>query len=142
MTEIQSPQPDDWQHLKPYGYAPGGYMSRCSKCNDTFVMDKRATACRPCAEKMHRAALAGRKVPLATLKLRVELFAGTDVRDASHELCQLADRIGALVEADFNGVKLWARPGDDYLLLAAAYDVEIQRPGHLHRIAQARREAA
>jgi hypothetical protein len=43
----------DWLHLKPYGYAPGGYMSRCRKCGDTPTMDKRATACRPCAEAMY-----------------------------------------------------------------------------------------
>jgi hypothetical protein len=43
-------QADDWQHLKPYGYAPGNYMSRCRTCGDTPVMDKRAITCRPCAE--------------------------------------------------------------------------------------------
>lgn len=48
---------DDWQHLKQYGYAPGGYMSRCSTCGDTPIMDKRALTCRPCAEAKHRAAL-------------------------------------------------------------------------------------
>lgn len=51
--------PDDWQHLKPYGYAPGGYMGRCHRC-DTIAefIDKRATTCRPCAEKMHEASRA------------------------------------------------------------------------------------
>ena len=43
-------QADDWQHLKPYGYAPGNYMSRCRTCGDTPVMDKWAITCRPCAE--------------------------------------------------------------------------------------------
>lgn len=75
---------------------------------------------------------------LTTMKLSVDLFAGVTVNDAAHELCQLAERIGILCEANFNGVKLWARPGDDALLLAAAYDREIERPGHLHRIAQGR----
>lgn len=79
---------------------------------------------------------------LTTLKLRVDLFAGTDISDAAHELCQLAGRVGALVEADFNGINLWARPGDDSLLLVASYHEEIQRPRHLYRIAQARKEAA
>jgi hypothetical protein len=45
---------DDWQHLKPYGYAPGGYMGRCHQCNEVKVdLDKRAITCRPCAAAMH-----------------------------------------------------------------------------------------
>lgn len=50
-----TPPPDDWQHLTPYGYAPGGYMSRCRDCGETPIMDKRAWRCRHCAEKMHAA---------------------------------------------------------------------------------------
>lgn len=57
-NEFPSPQPNDWQHLTGYGYAPGGYMSRCHKCGATPTMDKRAMTCRPCAEKMYAAALA------------------------------------------------------------------------------------
>lgn len=41
---------EDWRHLKDYGYAPGGYMTRCRTCGDTPTMDKRAWRCRPCAE--------------------------------------------------------------------------------------------
>ena len=59
MTEIQDTQADDWSHMKPYGYAPGGYMSRCCRCNETFSgADKRAFTCRTCAEKLLAAALA------------------------------------------------------------------------------------
>lgn len=47
---------DDWQHLKQYGYAPGGYMSKCHRCGATPIMDKRAVTCRPCAETMHNEA--------------------------------------------------------------------------------------
>lgn len=54
--QAAQPEPDDWQHLKQYGYAPGNYMSRCRTCGDTPVMDKRAITCRPCAEKKHAAA--------------------------------------------------------------------------------------
>ncbi len=43
----------DWEHLKPYGYAPGNYMSRCLDCGATPVMDKRALRCRPCAERAY-----------------------------------------------------------------------------------------
>lgn len=46
----------DWQHLKAYGYAPGGYMGRCHSCERTMIdLDKRAITCRECAEKMHAA---------------------------------------------------------------------------------------
>jgi len=32
------------------GYAPGGYMGRCFRCDGHFInMDKRATHCLPCA---------------------------------------------------------------------------------------------
>lgn len=47
---------DDWQHLKQYGYAPGGYMSKCHRCGATPIMDKLAVTCRPCAETMHNEA--------------------------------------------------------------------------------------
>jgi hypothetical protein len=45
---------DDWQHLKPYGYAPGNYMAKCYGCEKVVeFVDKRATRCRPCAEALH-----------------------------------------------------------------------------------------
>lgn len=75
---------------------------------------------------------------LKTITLRLELFAGTDVRDAASDLCQLADRIGVLCEADFNGVKLWARPGDNPLRLVDDFHKQIQRPAAHIKIAQAR----
>ena len=74
---------------------------------------------------------------LRTLTLKLELFAGTDVRDAASDLCQLADRIGVLCEADFNGVKLWARPGDNPLRLVESYHEALKKPTP-HKIAQAR----
>ena len=74
---------------------------------------------------------------LRSFTIKVELFAGTDIRDAASDLCELADRFGALVEANFNGVKLWARPGDNPLRLADAYEVQL-RSKSTHKIAQAR----
>lgn len=42
---------DDWQHLKPFGYAPGNYMNECQWCHQIVEgIDKRAISCRPCAE--------------------------------------------------------------------------------------------
>ena len=74
---------------------------------------------------------------LPTMIVKVELFAGTDIDDAAHDMCRLAGRIGVLCEAPFNGVKLWARPGDNPAKLVEAFHTELQskRP---YKIAQAR----
>ena len=74
---------------------------------------------------------------LRTLTLKVELFAGTDIRDAACDLCELSNRVGVMTEADFNSVKLWARPGDNPLKLVEAYDKAL-KSGSTHKIAQAR----
>jgi hypothetical protein len=42
-----------WAHLKAYGYAPGSYSCVCFTCKKVSDLDKRATRCRPCAEKLH-----------------------------------------------------------------------------------------
>jgi hypothetical protein len=43
-----------WEHLKVYGYAPGGYMNQCQRCYQVVTgVDKRATTCKPCAEDAH-----------------------------------------------------------------------------------------
>lgn len=55
LSEAEIDAAPEWIHLKAYGYAPGNYMSRCHKCGDTPVMDKRAITCRPCAETLHAA---------------------------------------------------------------------------------------
>ena len=72
-----------------------------------------------------------------TLVLKVELFAGSDIREAACDLCELSNRVGVMTEANFNSVKLWARPGDNPLKLVEAYDKEI-KSGGTHKIAQAR----
>lgn len=55
MSNNTIPLPEtDWLHLKPFGYAPGGYMSRCMHCTNVVTeLDKRAVSCRPCAAKVH-----------------------------------------------------------------------------------------
>jgi hypothetical protein len=74
---------------------------------------------------------------LRSFTLKLELFAGTDVRDAANDMCQLADRIGVRCEANFNGVKLWARPGDNPLRLVESYHTELAKPAMHYKIAQA-----
>lgn len=34
---------------KRFGWAPGGYINRCSDCGDQFIGDKRAIMCADCA---------------------------------------------------------------------------------------------
>jgi len=38
--------------LKPYGYAPGSYMNNCKSCGQSFMGDKRAWNCEPCAKAL------------------------------------------------------------------------------------------
>ena len=74
---------------------------------------------------------------LKSFNLKVELFAGIGIDEATADLCELASRLGVRCEADFNGVKLWARPGDDPQRLADSWGEEMKRPANLYRIAQA-----
>jgi hypothetical protein len=73
---------------------------------------------------------------LETLILKVEIFAGEDINSATSDLCELATRIGVRCEADFNGVKLIARPKDSWPRLVDAYYRQLQQKEH-HKIAQA-----
>lgn len=52
LRDGRCPAMADWWHLKGYGYAPGNYMSKCHRCKQVVIMDKRAVTCRPCAEAM------------------------------------------------------------------------------------------
>lgn len=72
-----------------------------------------------------------------TLTLKVEAFAGCDIAEAACDLCRLADRVGILCELPFNGVNLWARPGDDPQRLVEAFHVQLRRPGEHYKIAKA-----
>lgn len=74
--------------------------------------------------------------PLKSFVVKVELFAGTDIKVAAWEMCELANRIGCKIEAKFNSVTLWARPGDNPMKLAESYDVQLKN-GRQLKIAQA-----
>lgn len=59
----------DFQHLIAYGYAPGNYMGTCRTCSVIHIdLDKRATSCRPCAEKRYEADQAKPPTPAPTLR--------------------------------------------------------------------------
>lgn len=71
---------DDWFHLKPYGYAPGNYMNTCRTCNQVHVdSDKRASSCRPCAEKKYNE----KNIPGPTLEDFINKFQGIEVPEVS-----------------------------------------------------------
>ena len=55
---------------------------------------------------------------MKNLCLKVEVVAGAVLQDAAAELCALADKLGLLCEADFNGVAMYAMPGDSAKNLA------------------------
>lgn len=72
MTELTwrmgPPIPDDGisaEQLRPYGWAPGKYVSfGCPKCGERhYDCDKRARSCRPCAVKALEAEQAKPKAP-------------------------------------------------------------------------------
>jgi hypothetical protein len=75
---------------------------------------------------------------VSSISLKVKAFAGTTIEDACRDLCALADRVGILCEAGFNGVKVWAYPGTDPAKLVKAWAIQMERPEHIYRIASAR----
>ena len=72
---------------------------------------------------------------LRSVTIKVDLTPGTDIREACCDICELANRVGCMVEASFNGVKLWAVAGNNPLQLAEAWDkaMESKNP---HKIAK------
>jgi hypothetical protein len=75
---------------------------------------------------------------LESLSLKVELFPACAIDDAARDLCTLSERIGCLCEAEFNGVTLWARPGDNPRQIARHY-MELVDSDCRIKIAQHRR---
>lgn len=73
---------------------------------------------------------------MQSIRLKVELFAGAEIFVAASDLCELANRVGTLCEAKFNGVRLWARPGDDPAKLVVAWRDQIKRSPDVYKIAQ------
>ena len=53
--------------------------------------------------------------------LKVELMAGADIRDACCDMCELANRVGCVIEAKFNDVIVMAHIDDNPLKLVDAY---------------------
>lgn len=72
---------EDWEHLKPFGYAPGNYMNTCRTCNQVYInLDKCAINCRTCAEAKYK------RISGATLQELLIKFAGIDMPEVSGEV--------------------------------------------------------
>lgn len=55
------------------------------------------------------------------LILKVEVLAGTDIRDVATDLCQLAVQLNMVCETSFNNVTLMADPHSNPVRLAESY---------------------
>lgn len=67
---MTSPQGQDQPASRPfrlYGFATGDYMCKCMTCGETFIGDKRAVTCLPCAADQ---AEASRTPPPAVSEVR------------------------------------------------------------------------
>lgn len=54
IHETPTLEKSDWEHLVPFGFAPGGYMFRCYGCKECWNgVDKRSSYCYSCATKRH-----------------------------------------------------------------------------------------
>lgn len=63
---------------------------------------------------------------LRSTTIKVDLLAGTDIRDACCDVCELSNRLGTKVEFNFNGVIVIARPQSNPLELAEKYREELK----------------
>lgn len=61
------------------------------------------------------------------LSLTVEPMVASTIDDVAQDLCELADRLELMVEANFNGVMLRTFPGGNAQKLAAEYRDAIKR---------------
>lgn len=60
------------------------------------------------------------------LSLKVEVMAGTTIESAVSEMETLANRIGIMIEADFNDVRLMMPPNGDAETLEEGYYAAIK----------------
>jgi len=63
---------------------------------------------------------------LSTLTIKVSIGEGDSIEDTCKDLCELSNRIGCTVEADFNGVTLLALVYGNPLTLVESYKTEIR----------------
>ena len=61
-----------------------------------------------------------------SLSVKAAVSAGSDIREACKEAIDLANRIGVIVEFNFNRVKCFAKPGADPYELADLWLNELQ----------------
>ncbi len=62
-----------------------------------------------------------------SIVVKARFLAGTEINAAATEAVDLADKLGVIVEYDFNGVTCMALPGDDPESLAEQCAVQMGR---------------
>lgn len=68
----------------------------------------------------------------SALYITVEVYGGSDIREAVYQMQALAQRIGISVWADFNGSRVLARPNDvPSMILADWYKAQAERRDHV-----------
>jgi hypothetical protein len=65
---------------------------------------------------------------MATLSIEVEPFGGVSIENACRDAIAIADKLGAVVMFNFNGVRCMARPGDSEQSLAEDWCRVISTP--------------
>ena len=67
---------------------------------------------------------------LDALHIDVEVYGGSDIPTAIHQMVQLANRTGLSIWASLNGVRTLARPGDDAMLITEEWSRALKRPNY------------
>jgi hypothetical protein len=68
---------------------------------------------------------------MSTMALKVDISAGTTIDRAAACTVRLANELDLCVDLDFNGVPLFAFPGDDPLVVATRYHDKLTAMAHM-----------
>lgn len=96
---------------------------QCEGCGSADVVgfDSEGVAlCKGCAEATLEDAKDG--CARHSLYIEAKVYAGANIYDAACAMCAAAERTGACIVADFNGMELLARPGDRAEDVAGTFD--------------------
>lgn len=112
------------EDLRPYGYAPGNYMGMCYTGNHQMTnVDKRATCCLECAEKIHE----GKEMSIAPLTTEQSPYKSgllTAVKDSA--VAMTIERIGGdgqIHTLRFEGAKLIREHFSPEILIGAGTEL-------------------
>lgn len=96
--DIPKLERSDWEHLVPFGFAPGEYFFRCRGCKkDWNGVDKRASFCYSCAVERHATYSEEIKAfdPLVEIQ-KVARIVGNTKADQKDVLASCTEELGEL----------------------------------------------